>query len=69
MLHKLVIKAKVTIHIYENTYFPKSFGKFSSKLCNFTTSIAVYYSKLSKHNQEPFITVLSKNTVFCEDYV
>ena len=47
MLHKLVIKAKVTIHIYENTYFPKSFGKFSSKLCNFTTSIAVYYSNVS----------------------
>ena len=35
MLHKLVIKAKVTIHIYENTYIPKSFGKFSSKLGDF----------------------------------
>ena len=36
MLHKLIIKAKVTIHIYKNTYSPKSFGKFSSKLGNFT---------------------------------
>ena len=71
MLHKLVIKVKITIHIYESTYNPNSLVNFQGKYAILSMSIAVwrlkllYECKLSTPNQGPFITFLNKNIVIC----
>ena len=41
MLHKLVIKVKITIHFYESAYNPNSLVNFQGKYAILSMSIAV----------------------------